>query len=133
MTVIVCVSDGGGIAFNNRRQSKDRALISDVLSDFADKKIYVSDYSAPLFKDAEVTVCNKISDLEDNCVYFVERQTPREYLDKISTLVLYRWNRKYPADVYLDIDPEQCGFKLASVKELEGSSHERITREVYVK
>ncbi len=46
-------------------------------------------------------------------------------------LVLYRWNRRYPADVYLDIRPEPPGWRLVSREEFSGSSHPRITKEVY--
>ena len=50
ITVAVTVDDRMGIAFNQRRQSSDRILISD-LADTVSGKIYVSEYSSPLFKD----------------------------------------------------------------------------------
>ena len=52
-------------------------------------------------------------------------------LDEIKKLIIFKWNRVYPADQYLDIDPE----KMTKVQEEEfvGFSHEKITMEVYEK
>ena len=41
MQIIVCVDDRGGMLFNKRRQSRDRVLIADVLSELGDKKIHI--------------------------------------------------------------------------------------------
>ena len=49
----------------------------------------------------------------------------------ISRLIIYNWNRRYPFDRQLDISPAKMGFKLVSVTEFEGSSHEKITKEIY--
>ena len=109
-------------------------VIQDVLTCFADKKIYVSQYSAPLFEGSQAVVCDGLLDVADaQDVCFTEKQTLGGYVDKISTLIIYRWNRRYPADLYFDVEPEKCGFRLAESAELVGWSHEKITKEVYVK
>jgi len=48
-------------------------------------------------------------------------------------VVCYRWNRHYPADQYFDIDLSAMGFALSESEDFPGKSHEKITREVYVK
>ena len=47
----------------------------------------------------------------------------------IRTLTVYRWNRRYPADVFLDVD--LSGWRRVSCWEFPGHSHERISKEVY--
>jgi len=43
-------------------------------------------------------------------------------------LILYRWNRTYPADLYFTLSLE--GWTLERREEFAGSSHEKITKEV---
>ena len=45
-------------------------------------------------------------------------------------LVLYRWDRIYPADQRLDLDLAR-DFRLVSVQDFAGHAHEIITKEVY--
>ena len=45
MRVIVCLDDKGGMTFNNRRQSRDRVLIADVVKMADGSKIFISQYS----------------------------------------------------------------------------------------
>ena len=41
MKLIVCLSEGNGMMFNNRRQSRDRVLIADMVR--ADHGVYLVD------------------------------------------------------------------------------------------
>ena len=61
---------------------------------------------------------------------FVEDLSLQEYENKISKLIIFKWNRVYPADRYFDISLE--GWMLESIEEFEGSSHKLITKEVWV-
>ena len=45
MTVIICVSDGGGMLFCGRRVSRDSAVISDVSSLCGDGVLFVGEIS----------------------------------------------------------------------------------------
>ncbi|MFR4122966.1 MAG: hypothetical protein ACLT0W_12285 [Clostridium sp.] len=44
-------------------------------------------------------------------------------------MILYKWNRVYPADQYFAMD--LSGWKLVETVEFPGSSHEKITEERY--
>lgn len=44
-------------------------------------------------------------------------------------LVLYRWNRSYPGDVTFPWP--LTGWKLVETADFPGTSHEKITEEVY--
>lgn len=133
MTVFVCVDDENGMLFNRRRQSRDRVLIEDVLRTAGGVPLWVSPYSAPLFAEADPAVHTAEQPLEAagaEGACFVETPPLAPWLARIQTLIVYRWNRLYPADRRLDIDPAQ-GFSLRETSEFAGSSHEKITKEVW--
>ena len=134
MKVIVCVDDNNGMMFNNRRQSRDRILIEDIVKNVVGGNLLIAAYSEPLFKDSNVDIFLSESLLdeaapEDLC--FIEDKALLPYSDKIDELIIYRWNRTYPADMHLDIDPAALSMKLVSTTEFAGSSHEKITKELY--
>ena len=133
MKIIVCLDDYGGMLFNHRRQSRDRVLIADVMQDMADKKICILAYSELLFADYEgrYTVVEDFSDLPDDSVCFVENVDVKPFMDSISAVTVYNWNRVYPRDFVFDINLEKEGFSLMSSREFAGYSHENIRKEVY--
>lgn len=137
MKIIVCVDDNNGMMFNNRRQSRDRILIKDVVDNLDGGNLLMAPYSEALFADSGVDafflseyVLDE-AEPEDYC--FIENKALLPYSNKIDELIIYRWNRRYPADMYLDIDPTALSMKLVSTTEFVGSSHEKITKELYKK
>ena len=54
------------------------------------------------------------------------------YEEHIEKIVLFRWNRKYPADFYFDIELEGSGWRMTEVGEFSGFSHKKIIKEIYV-
>jgi len=46
---------------------------------------------------------------------------------------LFRWNRIYPSDVKFPIKLDQGQWHRVSTEDFLGSSHEKITMEVYAK
>ena len=132
MTLIVCIDDKNGMLFNHRRQSRDRVLIEDLLTLTAGATLWIEPYSVLLFpKDC---TAYKVADdplaaagAKDFC--FIETKNPVPCAAKIDAVVLYRWNRHYPADLCFTLDMTK--FALTEASEFKGSSHERITREIY--
>ena len=133
ISVAVCVDDKLGMLFYGKRQSRDRVLIEELIESACGKKIYISSFSKLLFpNDESVTVCeDPLLEAKDGDVCFIENLPLVPYVGKISTLIIYKWNRAYPTDKKLDVDVRACGFKLDSVKEFAGSSHDKITKEIY--
>lgn len=134
MTLIVCLDETGGMMFNHRRQSRDRILISELCEHIGSHKLYISAYSEPLFKDtgANYTVSpSPLSEATDDDYCFIEDLPVLSFFDRVDEVILYRWNRYYPADVYFDASLE--GFSLVATKEFVGSSHENITKEIWRK
>ena len=127
MTIIFCIDESGGVAFNRRRQSRDSAVAADAIALVGTLKI--SEYSAPLFAGNSVETCDPLSETEG--AVFLERTDAAPLLDRADTLVIYNWNRRYPADVRFTADPAACGFELCEETEFPGTSHEKITRQVW--
>ena len=75
----------------------------------------------------------ELSALPEDTHFFAEVRTAGKLLPLTDKLVIYRWNRQYPADMRWDVDPAEAGFTLTERHEFPGSSHETITKEVYVR
>lgn len=134
MTVAVCISDGGGMMFNKRRQSRDKVVIKDILSCARERKVVLSSYSLPLFLEDDsrvISVTDPLEEAKESDFVFVEDRSLFEYRKKIKEIYIYRWNRKYPFDFQLDFHPETEGMHLAETVEFVGNSHEKITRELW--
>lgn len=134
-TVAICIDDGLGLMLFGKRQSRDRVLISEFIESNGDKNIYISPFSRLLFEPhPSVRISDDpFAEAEEGSALFIENIKLDGKIDDIGTLIIYRWNRKYPSDVKLTLDPLKCGFKLSSKKDFAGSSHEKITKEIYVR
>lgn len=128
MKLIVCLDDNNGMMFNKRRQSRDKVLVENVLELCNDKKLYTNEYSVKLFPENSVEVIEDFSKIEDGYCFAENFTVNEEYVEEI---IVYKWNRLYPADTYFNIEPEK--WNLVETVEFEGSSHEKITRERYVR
>ena len=136
MTAIVCIEDRGGMTFMRRRLSKDRILTEDIVKTVGDGILYISDFSETLFAKSDISVMsvsNPLDSAEAGDYAFIENIGLKENLEKIKVLIIYKWNRKYPFDFSLDVEPEKCGFSLKESYDFKGSSHDKITKEIYVK
>ena len=134
MIPIVCVDDSWGMAFGGRRQSRDREVSARVLADAAGRPLWCAPSSLTLFgpgAEGHLTAAEDFLNRRARGVLLRGGRPLLPWLERMEGLVLYRWNRRYPADVYLDIRPEPPGWRLVSREEFSGSSHPRITKEVY--
>ncbi len=124
MKLIFCIEKKKGYLFFGKRQSKDAELIKWLVDYVGDEGLYASSYSAPLFDGFDI-----LTDKKDDGYYFVENEDyPR---DNITELVLCHWNRSYPADKFLDLEPKNLGLSLSQTHDIVGSSHDKITIEIY--
>ncbi len=48
---------------------------------------------------------------------FLEDRPIRPFLDRVESMVLHHWNRRYPADLFLDLDPAALGWSLLGREE----------------
>lgn len=128
MTIYVCLDDRNGMLFNNRRQSRDRAVLEDIRASVPDV-LTVDEFSEKFIAAADIPFV--VGEPEPGAHFFLENRKASELLPAAEKVVVYRWNRAYPGDFRFDGD--FSGFTLQSTEEFPGKSHERITKEVYVR
>lgn len=131
----VCVDDRGGMRFHGRRQSRDRLQRADLLA-FCRGKLWVDPTAAALFAGAEDRLrvddaCLERAGEGETC--FAETPPLAPYGARLEGVLVYRWNRVYPADAWFDLDPAALGFVLAERREFPGTSHAIITRDYYTR
>lgn len=134
MKIIVCLDDRDGMLFNRRRQSKDSALREHLLKMTAGSRLWMNRYSAAQFSDAADKFLVDEAFLEkagqdDYC--FVENADISAYAGSVSGVIIYRWNREYPADVRFPTELFANRWKRENCENFPGNSHEQITQEVY--
>lgn len=132
MDFFVCIAENGGISFGGRRVSRDKNILEDALRTRPDLRAFSE--TAKMFTRAGLKV-SEITDLAgapENAAVFLEAD-PAPFASLASRVILYRFNRDYPADVFMTLDLSANGFRLASSAEFAGLSHEKITKEVYEK
>lgn len=141
MKLIVCIDEKKGMMFNHRRQSQDRVLRDDIRKECQGSILRMNAYSAGLFeKDADVGTTVQIFSSEDflaqasedDCC-FVEDQDVSLWLEQADTVILYQWNRHYPADLYFTAELSEDTWQMERQEDFAGSSHEKITKTVYAK
>ena len=126
MTIILCLDNKNGISFNNRRHSKDKILIEDVIKH---DNICIRENSKILFSNHQVRIINNISDLPADAVYFHEITNPENIIDLFDTIIIYRWNRHYPSDIQFNFKTDL--YKKILEEDFIGSSHDKITKEIW--
>ena len=134
MRLIACVDDRDGMAFHQRRQSRDRVVRQHILADAAGARLWMNarsrkssaTSSSPCSSGANCRADR--AQAGDFC--FVEDRSPAPWLDRLEEVRLYRWGRVYPADVWLGLDLAD-GWALVSQEQFPGWSHDTITKEVY--
>ena len=130
MRLIVCLDDKNGMAFNHRRQSRDR-IVTEKIEELAKGSVLrLSPYSAKLFTSGDFEPSEDYlsrAGADDFC--FVELEDVTPYERQIKEITVFHWNRTYPADLKFQIDLTQ--WSLERTVEFPGNSHEKITMEVY--
>ena len=139
MIVYIAVDDTNGMMFNHRRQSQDRIMRQNMLKDCADSTLWIGEYSRRIFSDENgnliadniVVDDDFLSKAGENDHCFSETTDITPWMDKIDTLVLYKWNKRYPADTYFDTSLLDTNWKKFSLNHFKGSSHDKIFKEVW--
>lgn len=133
MIVIAVTDNRDGILFHERRQSSDRELRRRILERAKDTWLWVSPYTKRQFTEETERIREAAQPLlkaGPGELCFLEEPIS-EFPEDMETLILYRWNRDYPADLWLPPVPE--GWRMVSKKDFQGYSHGKLTEEVYKK
>ena len=131
MQVIITVENRNGMLFNHRRVSRDQKVSERILAYCKEKKLRMNAYSAKLFENyPQIRVSETFLEQKD-AICFVEDQDVTPYLPEIDTIILFHWNREYPADFFFTVDLSE--WNRIHQEDFAGKSHEKITMEVYKK
>ena len=131
MQVIITVENRNGMLFNHGRVSRDQKVSERILAYCKEKKLWMNAYSAKLFEN-NPQICVSETFLEQkDAICFVEDQDVTPYLPEIDTIILFHWNRDYPADLFFTVDLSE--WNRIHQEEFAGKSHDKITMEVYKK
>jgi len=134
MKIIVCVDKKNGMMFNGRRQSRDRLLIHELQNHLNGAPLRIAPCSQSLFQKSSISCTvaeNPLEGASEEEYCFVENQSLMPWQDQIAEVILYNWNRQYPADFTFDLDMK--GFRRVSSADFSGASHNKITKEVWLK
>ena len=128
MNLIVCIEKKDGMLFGGKRLSQDRIVREKMLSLAENSRLWVSPYTAKQFEGANVFVTERPeADVKEGEFFFLEDSPSPAECEKV---VLYHWNRRYPADRFFDRNLLN-GKKRGQKTEFAGSSHEKITEEIW--
>ena len=135
MILIVCVDERNGMMFNNRRQSRDKILTGHIIEKAKDKKLWITTFSKDIFnieEDENIMIDDNfysVAEKEDYC--FIENIDANNFIDKVDKIIIYNWNKHYPADRYFNINLNN--WEIISEENFEGYSHENITEKIFVR
>lgn len=135
MKIIVCLDDKDGMLFNKRRQSQDRVLIEKVIDITRGNTLRMHPYSQKMFDGLTDNICvdERFLELAGQGEYcFVETQDVSPYVSSIEEIVVFRWNRVYPADLYFPTEI-LAHYQRSDMMDFPGNSHDKICVEVYSK
>lgn len=131
MKIAICVDKSNGILFGGKRLSQDSVLRNKLIELAGDGKLLMNEYSAKQFESNEkIQVCEDfLLSAGENDICFIENTDVS--INDVSEIYLFNWNRDYPADTYFEFEFKESNFKRIKKEDFVGSSHKKITLEIY--
>lgn len=134
MNLILCIDEKGGMAFNHRRQSRDKKQRLHLYSLVGDSSLTISPYSEKLIvsddTDIRLQITSDLTNADPDSFVWVEIDSANSLIPMAKQIILYKWNRLYLSDLRFD-ESLLTGFSLMKTEQIKGSSHERIDIEYY--
>lgn len=129
-----------GMAFNHRRQTRDRAVIDRLVQLFPGKCFWGAPKTEALFEGQDGAAFRPDPDFLAKAgeggiavAEFVSNEALLAADAQIEKLIIYRWDKVYPADLVFSYPLAPKGWNLTEQHLFAGSSHETITEEVYTR
>ena len=133
MKLILCIDDKNGMAFNHRRQTRDKKQRQHMYQRI-DGPLYVSDYTRKLLvEDEDHPELLSLEDLDpkdEGASVFIETENIEKYVRYAKQIMIYRWNRIYLSDLYFD-EKNLEGYRLIGKDTFSGTSHPGIEFNIY--
>lgn len=126
-TIALCIDKENGRSFYGRRTSSDREVRKRLL-DMCDT-LHVDSYTAAQFTEdygkEKIRVVDDPAGITEGTA-FIELQDIPGDADRI---IIFNWNRKYPADKFLDF--RFSGWRKVKKEDFEGYAHPKVTMNVW--
>ena len=108
-------------------------LRQEALALAGEQPLWMNGYSAGQFgQEGNIRVEDDFMDRAPADAWcFVENTDLTPYLEQITQVAVYRWNRHYPSTTWFPMDYFTKKWQLIGTREFAGSSHDAITEEVY--
>ena len=131
MNIIVCTDKNNGMAFMGKRQSQDRVLREKVLEISNGARLLMNSYSAKQFENTDSIIVDDdfLNNANQGDFCFVEDKGITS--ENVESFYIFNWNRKYPGDLFFNVDLKAEGFKKIKKEEFQGNSHDKIALEIY--
>lgn len=137
MNVIVCLDEKQGMLFHMRRQSQDRVLREHILQICEESVLWMNAYSYKLYASMEERPVN--IEVEEAFLQkaaggefcLVENVPLKPYESQIEMLIVFCWNKTYPADCHFNVNLDDGVWELEKETDFAGSSHPKITEKRY--
>ena len=119
------------MAFMGKRQSQDRVLREKLLEIANGSRLLMNSYSAKQFENADGIIVDDdfLNNANQGDFCFVENKEISA--ENVENFYIFNWNRKYPGDLFFNVDLKAAGFKKTKKEEFQGNSHDKITLEIY--
>ena len=136
MKLIVCVDDNNAMAFNYRRQSSDRTVLLKIKELIQGNKLWIHPYSERLLSTTDINLCAEENFMEKAGLQdygFAEITDVAPHFSRVNEIIIFHWNRKYPADLHFPMAFLSEGWKMTGSLTFSGNSHAEITQEIYIR
>lgn len=141
MKIIVIQSQDNGVFYNNQRQSTDININIDIAKKVksANANLHLSAYSKSLFEnfpDLSIKLIDEDTDVTSiakNDYVLIEDLNPQEYIKNASGLIVYTFDKAYPADRFFNYELIKTQFSSIKTDSFSGFSHNKINVEIFEK
>ncbi len=130
MKIVICTDKNNGMLFFGKRQSQDKAVREKIFELIGNNRLVMTPYSFEQFEESDniFVTDSPLSVAGESDFCFIESQITD--LNNVEEIIIFNWNRNYPADTVFNIDLKSEGFKKASTENFAGNSHDKITMTV---
>lgn len=133
MILVICLDPADGFSFWGHRQSRDREMRKKLLELCGGSILRMNSYSAGQFEEigGNLQISEDYLSLAAPGEFcFVEDAAFLSDLSRVEELIVFRWDKRYPADVRFS--PLTFGERVSMVESFPGYSHEKIELERYL-
>ncbi len=131
MTLIFCLDKNNGMLFGGRRQTFDYEVL-DLICNIGGERLYITPFSQKYFGERSYELLGEgLKGAPSDAAVFLEDRDALPYISRVEKIIIYRWDKVYPADRWLGFSPLDEGFRLSGKVKFSTEVHKDIVKEIY--